>query len=294
MTDKAITLNWSQVAEGNGYQIQYSQDQGFGSGVTRLTVAGANTLSRNITGLNRNTRYYFKLQATADPAGDYLDSALTGAKAQKTQKTRLLDPAINTVTATSNSATVSWGQVPHANGYWIYYGLSNGFDTSTAGVLSKRISGGASGSASIDGLSPNTMYYFKMVASASASSAYQDSVLGSAKTQTTQTPTPARPRIIQPLATPIITSRRQIWPGVGYPKYIDVRWNRVPNASGYTLRYKMGNGRWRVDTINSSKSSDIIFYTSPIGTSVELELTAKGTGNYRDSGVAYYKFTITK
>lgn len=59
---KGMELTWNKVDEAEGYQIQYDINKSFKS-ATSLTVKGANTVSKVISGLTVNKKYYVRVRA---------------------------------------------------------------------------------------------------------------------------------------------------------------------------------------------------------------------------------------
>ena len=146
--------------------MYYSKTDGFAigaaSGVSKRTINSGVTTSQGFTGLSANTAYYFKVVAKG--TGAYSDS---DASAQKTAttKTKLRTP---TVTAprdiTSSAVRINWNRVSNASGYQVHYSRTSGV---TRGITQVTVSSGSTTSQRITGLTANTTYYFKVVATGS-------------------------------------------------------------------------------------------------------------------------------
>ena len=59
---KAAVVKWKKSAGASGYQIQYSKDQNFKSGVKTVTVKKGSTLSKTVK-IKKKGRYYFRVRA---------------------------------------------------------------------------------------------------------------------------------------------------------------------------------------------------------------------------------------
>jgi phosphodiesterase/alkaline phosphatase D-like protein len=64
VTDTSFTANWTSVTGATGYRLDVATNSSFGKyvpGYQNLDVG--NTTSRNVTGLTRNTNYYYRVRA---------------------------------------------------------------------------------------------------------------------------------------------------------------------------------------------------------------------------------------
>lgn len=78
----AITVKWKKNASATGYQITYSTSSNFKNAKT-IKITNKNTVSRKITGLKKNTKYYVKIRAYKTNT-NYV-SAWSGYKSVKTK-----------------------------------------------------------------------------------------------------------------------------------------------------------------------------------------------------------------
>ena len=83
---KALVLKWKKAASVSGYQIQYSTNASF-SGAKTVTVKGAATLAKTITGLQSGKTYYVRIRSykatTFNKQSLYIYSGWNYAKAVK-------------------------------------------------------------------------------------------------------------------------------------------------------------------------------------------------------------------
>ena len=141
-----IDVSWTAATGATGYVIYYNTTNST-SGATTITVG--NVLSRSITGLSYSTTYYVWVRAKNSTG---LGSS-TSVKSIKTETKTLPVPTWGTLSATTNTITVSWSTVSGASGYTLYYGTGTTISTATS-----RNVGNVS-SYTITGLSSKTTYY---------------------------------------------------------------------------------------------------------------------------------------
>ena len=59
---KAANVKWKKAAGAKGYQIQYSKDKNFKSGIKSTTVKGGSTLKKKVS-ISKKGTYYFRVRA---------------------------------------------------------------------------------------------------------------------------------------------------------------------------------------------------------------------------------------
>ena len=59
---KKMTVKWGKNARASGYQIQYSTDKTFKTGNKSVTISGASTVAKAITGLTKGKTYYVRIR----------------------------------------------------------------------------------------------------------------------------------------------------------------------------------------------------------------------------------------
>jgi fibronectin type 3 domain-containing protein len=143
-TTGQITLNWNAVVGATSYHVL----RGTTAGSTTSLVSGITTNSYVDTTANDGTTYYYVVRSN-----NGVDSANSSEVSGRPIST------FNITSATTNSSsqiTVVFPAVAGAATYDLKYGTSAGtYSTTLAGVTSPR---------AVTGLSPNTTYYFMVVA----------------------------------------------------------------------------------------------------------------------------------
>ncbi|MEO6110039.1 MAG: fibronectin type III domain-containing protein [Candidatus Saccharimonadales bacterium] len=154
-----ITANCNTVANASTYDVRYSLDSTFGSGVTSFT--GLASPTKVVTGLAVGTQYFFQMRAVAP--------TVTGSWSSTFNATTIVPvPTCTASTVNSNTQiTVSWNTVAVATSYTLQYATNSGFTGATT------VSGIVTTSKAIPGLNNGTTYYFKVAAlNGSTSSLY--------------------------------------------------------------------------------------------------------------------------
>ena len=135
-TSDTIEISWDGVAEAESYVISYGSDEVTSNGTTVV-----------ISDLSQHTEYVIKVKAV----NQYTESSYSEPITVRTEPAPLNEPAGLIYTAkTYTSVALSWNTVAGATEYEITYGD----ETKSA----------ASTNLTIDGLSPDTEYTFKVMA----------------------------------------------------------------------------------------------------------------------------------
>jgi hypothetical protein len=144
-----VTLNWTPtVTATNGYQISFRTPPITGIFGAPITVLGTGTNTFNVTGLNSNTDYEFRIRAACNN-GTFSNFSATNTI---TVDANCPAPTITNATPTVNSITVEWTAVPLAvAGYLIQWRRPN--DTWSSAAVSA-----ATTARIIGGLAPSTIY----------------------------------------------------------------------------------------------------------------------------------------
>jgi len=129
------------------------------------------------------------------------------------------------VTANSKNGTtitVGWNAVANASGYTIQYATNAGF---TQNVKTQSVSGGSATSADVTGLSADTTYYVRVMATGTGS--YTNSAYSGSVSTTTS-------------AAPLVAPASASTSGVGASS-VTVSWTSVTGASGYRVEWYVGS-----------------------------------------------------
>ena len=261
----SVSINVGSVANASGYTVQYSNNANFSNPQYKTVSAG----SSSINGLNSNTTYYFRVKA--NETGNYSDSDYSSTYTAKTNAPgiKLSSPSLSVTVTGSNSVSINVGSVEHASGYRIEYSTDSSFANSSTKDAS-------AGSNSINNLTANTKYYFRVKAVGTGN--YSDSDYSDSKSATTN-----KIKLSTPSLDVSISSSNSV----------TVRVAAVPNASGYMLQYSTSsNFSNSTDvSLNANESSKLI---SNLSSSMTYYFRVKATGSasYSDSDYSQSKSLI--
>ncbi|HWE03064.1 MAG TPA: fibronectin type III domain-containing protein [Tepidisphaeraceae bacterium] len=200
-----ITLMWFSEVGADTYKLERSLNNS-----TWSTIAAADaTNSYDDTGLTPGTTYYYRVSATD----------ANGTSAPGTGVSTVTAPAIPTLSTTSVGATsisFSWTASPTATGYTLQ-------DSSDAGMTWTTAVTQAGVSYSVTGLSADTSYQFKILASnGSGSSLY------------------SAPVTIKTL----LASPAGLAPTVVSASEVDLAWTAEAGATTYKVERSLNNSTW--------------------------------------------------
>jgi hypothetical protein len=218
-TSTQLTPIWNDVYGDNGYKLYWKVRSGASCSDDSWNGPIAQALNietYNHPGLTPGTYYCYKIAAIG-PSGSPVtpDSAFSNIVSQMTKPS-----APGTITfsnITSSSITLSWPQVTGNSGYQIDRSLDNVIWTNNVGSVGQDVTTWPS-----SGLSPGTLYYYRV----SANSAAGYSATSAVQSTTT---TPSAPSI-----TVSAVSATQI----------TVSWPVVYGATSYKLDRKEGGGNY--------------------------------------------------
>jgi phosphodiesterase/alkaline phosphatase D-like protein len=229
-------------------------------------------VSKSISGLSANTTYHFKLVAYNSGGTSYgTDQTFTTLPNPLTLSTGSASEV------TQTSATL-WGQIDPNDGsasYYFEYGLTGSYGSITSTTSGLTGSGAQSVSQSISGLSPNTVYHFRVVAYNSGGTSY-----GADQTFTTL---PNPPTVTTGSASGVTQTSATLWgqvdPNDGSTSYYfeygltDSYGSITSTTSGLT-----GSGAQSVSQSISGLSADTTYYYRLVaynsgGTSYGVNLT---------------------
>jgi hypothetical protein len=158
VTFNGFTAHWSSVSGATGYQLDVSTSNTFTTyvpGYQNLDVGNATNYP--VTGLNANTTYYYRVRAYNGCA----TSSNSSVKNVRTASCTPGAPSAQTATnVTSSSFTAHWNSVSGATNYRLDVARDSSFTTYVPGY--QDLSVGNVISYNVIGLSPNTVYYYRV------------------------------------------------------------------------------------------------------------------------------------
>jgi N-acetylneuraminic acid mutarotase len=172
IASNSFTANWSSVSGATGYRLDVSPNSSFSTyvaGYHNLNVG--NVTSRSVSGLNASTTYYYRVRAYnwAGTSGNSNVMSVTtlsptGPPVAITNRATLIG---------SFSATLNGTVDPHRLTTTVYfqYGTTTGYGLTTA-IQSKTGHTYQDVAANVTGLTANTTYHFRIVATNSAGTRY--------------------------------------------------------------------------------------------------------------------------
>ena len=83
---KKMTIKWKRNSAVSGYQIEYSTDKNFKSGVKTVTISKNSTTSKTITKLSKNKKYYVRIRTYKTVSGKKYYSSWSSVKNVKIKK----------------------------------------------------------------------------------------------------------------------------------------------------------------------------------------------------------------
>ena len=215
-TATSITLSWTVATNADGYKIQSCEGASCTDFADAKTINDGSTTSTTISSLTHNTTYKFKIKTTGNGTNE-LDSSYSSTLSQTT-KLQLSTPTnLSSTAQTLTSITLSWTAVTNADGYLIQ---SCSGATCTNFADAKTINSGSTITATIDSLTQNTTYKFRIKATGTGSNEV-DSSYSSAISQATNLQLSIPSGLSSPFQT--LTS-------------ITLSWSAVTNADGYLIQ----------------------------------------------------------
>ena len=151
----SIQLVWDSIANGNSYEVMYSTDVNFMSGVSTTTTTQLNT---TITNLMNNTTYYWRVRGTnsvGQSAWSTVWSFTTEAQAVVTAPILVspLDASINIPIA---SIQLVWDSIANGNSYEVMYSTDVNFMSGVSTATTTQLN------TTITNLTSNTTYYWRV------------------------------------------------------------------------------------------------------------------------------------
>lgn len=229
-----IDLTWSDVSGAAAYEIQYSTSSSFSTYASTGMISGT---SVTIEKLAANTTYYFRVMAKAS-APNCRDSAWSTIK--KTTTLTKAPTHFSGSPTTADSVTLTWDAQPGLSGYVLRYKASGDseWQTSTPAPAANATK------ATITGLTADTRYDFILQAvnaGGPSDGAVVSVTLDAARAEQPWTP-PLKPTVAADASG-----------------NVDLAWNAVRGASGYTVWRKVGTGGYTL--IGGILAADAFVYT---------------------------------
>ena len=198
------TLSWAATSSTDSYDVY------FGTSTTPPLVGNVTSASYPLSGLNPGTVYHWKVVAKNSCGNSTFGPVWSFTTGCPTPGTASSPSPSDGATGISTSPTLSWAATSSTDSYDVYFG------TSTTPPLVGNVT---SASYPLSGLSPGTLYYWKVV----AKNGCGNSTSGSVWSFTT-CPMPGTPSIPSPLdgATGISTSPTLGWTATSNTDSYDV------------------------------------------------------------------------
>ncbi|MBA4319272.1 MAG: hypothetical protein C0412_12800 [Flavobacterium sp.] len=148
------TLSWNGSTYASSYTLQVSENSSFANYV--YNQSGLNTTSKLLSGLNNNTKYYWRVSAT----NSYGNSVFSDTWSFITiLTTPILLLPVNSVISISTMPTLSWNAVSGATTYSLQVSLAGDFSS-----LVYNQSGISTTTHQLNGLTNSTTYYWHVSA----------------------------------------------------------------------------------------------------------------------------------
>ena len=254
-TSDSITVNWGAIANAKNYIVAYKL-----SSATSFTTKSSSSTSYTIPNLTPGETYLIKVRANGDGT-NYTNSSYSSTVSVTVSPTPepLPTPTISSISATSNSITISWDVVANAFGYTVSYSLANGTNPKSSDYSINTTS------CTISGLASGTTYVVSVRANGDGTN-YLDSAASATKSVTTKSQ----------LETPTISST------VGTENSLAVGWEPVEGAASYTLAYAVFDSA-DYTTIGGLTSPNYTITGLETGTAYKVKVKANGASSQDDS-----------
>ncbi len=158
ITNNSFTANWNTAIGANNYYLDIAYDSlftSFVSGYNNLSLTSS-TLSRSVTGLVCNKKYYYRLRSNNN-CGTSQNSNIISLSTYGIPE---IPQNLTATTITANSFIVNWTQVSGASNYYIDIATDSLFTSFVSGNNNRSL--GNVASITITGLFCNTAYYTRI------------------------------------------------------------------------------------------------------------------------------------
>lgn len=151
----SFKASWSKVDLADSYLIEVSTKADFSTSVTGYNKKSVTTNSTTISGLEGETKYYFRVYAK--DGGDV--SKASAAKDATTTKL-IAGPVLKDATDIQNTSfKIEWSAITGADKYLVEVSTKSDFSSTVAGFNKKEVS---ELSAAVSGLTTKTKYYVRV------------------------------------------------------------------------------------------------------------------------------------
>ena len=257
LTSRSAVIAWSPSLDGGGevgsYRLEYGTSSTLSTSTQIPNVAAPYTLSD----LQPSTTYFVRVTALNSSG-----SAPSTIRSFTTYPLPVTAPALQPVTTTQTGATINWTGGDNASSYSLFYGQDMGLTSSTEiNAIQKPYS--------ISGLSPNTLYFYKIKATNAAGSA--ESPVGSFMTLINPPGVP-----ILGVATTTQTSSILSWTAGdgGMPTSFNIKYSTSMSLVGSSSL----NGVTTPATINNLSPGTVYYY----------QVTALNASGASDSAIGFF------
>lgn len=242
-----LTLDWNGVIGAISYQVQVSTTQNFNNPV--IDQDGITGTSRDISGLDHETTYYWRVRATNGiTTSDWSDVWNFSTVPALPQAPTLNSPPDN-ASDVSTDPTFSWDPVQNVDTYQIQVATDTEFTS-----LAVNESDLTSASYQAAGLSPSTVYYWRIRAT-NAGGTGSWSVTRSFTTESSPSNPPEAPSLASPSDG-----------ASGVPTSPTLNWNSSQGADTYHLQVAT-NASFSSPVINQSELSSTSYQASGLDNS---------------------------
>ncbi len=223
-----INASWSGIDGATGYHIQWSTTSEFPDfsenpeAPNQAIVSGT---SSSITGLNYNTKYYFRVRGF-NPVG------AGGWSSTSEATTRMLaQPTCSATVNSQSQITVSWSSIAYASTYTVEYASNSSF---TSSIVS---AGNTGTSKAITGLAPGSTIYMRVGAVSGSFTSNWCSTIS---------------------ATTIVPVPTGLALTVNSTVQITANWSTVTSADSYEIDYSTSSAFSSFTTLTSATNSRAI------------------------------------
>jgi hypothetical protein len=186
ITATSFRANWSLITNATNYFIDVSTNANFTSFVTNYNNASTgNVQNFNVTGLNNNTTYYFRIRAN-NVVGTSPNSNVISVTTLNVIPTA--PQALEATNITQTSFRANWNLTANATNYFIDVAINANFTSIVTGYNS--IQTGNVQSFIVSGLNNNTTYYYRIRANNSAGTGPNSNVIQLTTLENTSGPNP--------------------------------------------------------------------------------------------------------